>query len=813
MARVFQVSTPLSFDTATTNVIKLGHPALIIISNSQNVNDTETSISCDHWHCSGTHYSKDDSKCEPHLSLPTVNVTGKTTGRKACSDVAVTSLGEGVQIVKFEPKVADEYSLNMCYNRQNIQGSPFTIKAIEKGVLLSGHWSSKPSPVVSTEEPVNLIIPEDVFGYHNHDIKKMGRKPQISVRNSLGAICESSVRHFPYLKSIAVSFTPNMESSYFIKATLSDPSKKTPPSKTFLLQANSPDDQANHYFIDDKDMHIFKKPQNFCSNSPVRFRIHTQKIVHRDSDKLNVFCQGPARALVKTISNDSSPGIETCEVTPSAPGKYRIDIFWGGKPIRENPFYLSFKPTLRRIGGSGLNLEQESLRVGVPHRFRMNCPPSLGQGELRISCNPPSAADTSAKQIQVNDKNEVHYQCQIIPRRVGHHEIWIKYNGHNIEESPFKVHFKPRGDATMCAMVSNSSFHQAGGIVCFQISTSGAGEGVLVATVEEVAKKHAYLKGVFPVEVKQLSPELFEIQFNPGTMSECLLSITYDDSHISGSPFKMSFCDMNPQCEASGEGLTSAQVGVWNRFVVATDHAGPGALHVVIQEANSEERVSPVVTRLMPTLLEVCYRPLVPGNYSIALQWGQVPIPESPFQVKCYSPVMCLSVIKQPPVELSFGIPIRYVLRPTGSRLRHSGVFNRSSQRIALVRESRAKFCWIKAMVNLNAQSFHARGDGSYKVNIQWKGDHIRGSPFNINIIAPPMPENVHVHCLKRSVVVGRESKFWIDTSRAGPGLLSISVHGPEHPFKVHSTSDPANPWTIESHFCPTHTGDYVINI
>jgi hypothetical protein len=68
------------------------------------------------------------------------------------------------------------------------------------------------------------------------------------------------------------------------------------------------------------------------------------------------------------------------------------------------------------------------------------------------------------------------------------HEVWIKYNGHHIEESPLKVHFKPHGDATKCAMVSSSNFHQAGGNVCFQISTSGADEGVLAATVEEVAK-------------------------------------------------------------------------------------------------------------------------------------------------------------------------------------------------------------------------------------------------------------------------------------------------------------------------------------
>ena len=52
-----------------------------------------------------------------------------------------------------------------------------------------------------------------------------------------------------------------------------------------------------------------------------------------------------------------------------------------------------------------------------------------------------------------------------------------------------------------------------GGVnVSFQISTSGAGEGKLVAIVEEVANnKHPYSRGGFPVETKQLSPELYEI--------------------------------------------------------------------------------------------------------------------------------------------------------------------------------------------------------------------------------------------------------------------------------------------------------------
>ena len=75
---------------------------------------------------------------------------------------------------------------------------------------------------------------------------------------------------------------------------------------------------------------------------------------------LDVRCQEPARAVVKLASDDSASrsGIEICELTPSTPGKYRIDIFWGGELIRDNPFYMNFPQ--RCIGDSTLNLEQET---------------------------------------------------------------------------------------------------------------------------------------------------------------------------------------------------------------------------------------------------------------------------------------------------------------------------------------------------------------------------------------------------------------------------------------------------------------------
>ena len=73
MAGMLQVSTPLSLDSATvtTNVIELGQPALITISNSTGI---KASIAP---YCSGIYNSKDDSKCEPHLSAR-ITCIGKT---------------------------------------------------------------------------------------------------------------------------------------------------------------------------------------------------------------------------------------------------------------------------------------------------------------------------------------------------------------------------------------------------------------------------------------------------------------------------------------------------------------------------------------------------------------------------------------------------------------------------------------------------------------------------------------------------------------------------------------------------------------
>ena len=95
--------------------------------------------------------------------------------------------------------------------------------------------------------------------------------------------------------------------------------------------------------------------------------LHRWLLKNRDINKLDVFCQGPGRVLVKLSNKDSIPGTEVCEITPTVPGRYQLDVFWGREPIRGNPYYVNFKTFRRCIGNNGLNLEMENFRIGVQH--------------------------------------------------------------------------------------------------------------------------------------------------------------------------------------------------------------------------------------------------------------------------------------------------------------------------------------------------------------------------------------------------------------------------------------------------------------
>ena len=260
--------------------------------------------------------------------------------------------------------------------------------------------------------------------------------------------------------------------------------------------------------------------------------------------------------------------------TPSIAGKYHIDILWNDDHIFGSPYLLNFKTKSKNKVITGLNLQDESFRIDIPHRFKLHCG-EVGEGILEINTKPPSAAEVRLIPL-TTAKNS--YQCEIIPKEVGNHEVLVQYNGKHVFGSPFTCQFEQRGDASQCRLVESTITDQDTDQehVNFVISTEGAGRGKLTSSVKQTSTETQT-----PVPVTPLpdNDKHYKVEFNPKEEEEYLLTIKYDNQHIPGSPFRLMFggdaADAG-QCTAEGDGVEACIVDKEAKFIVNTPQAQPG---------------------------------------------------------------------------------------------------------------------------------------------------------------------------------------------------------------------------------------------
>ena len=612
------VASLLSLDGCTINIVEVGHPVPISISNREWQLHQEKEMGV---------FSQDISSQKHFCHEISAKTVGNKTGNTdthvkwSAKDTSVI-----VQPVLSQP---DDYSLEVFNHGEHIQGSPFTITAVERGAF---DYKSV-TGVVETGEEINFIIP-----MNTSTVEDVG----VSVQGPLGA-CDTALNIDKVSGTLSVGFNPQMGGDYVIDVTECSThvanyiiqicnGYKTQVMDSPIQMCRTPSEEAAlKCHILEEDMTVFTKPQRF-SKRPTFFHISMKHVLIKG--ELRVECNdGPAQVHV-TIEEESK-GERRCGLIPAAPGKYSMDILWNGRHIRGSPFNIVFhKPKTKRKSclfmSDGLDLKSEHFRIGVPHRFKLSCA-EIGSGNVEFSSQLPSAANVSITKVGTCVAN---YQCEIVPREIGEHEISLKYDGKHIQGSPFKVCYRLPGDASQCSMVGSYCSVHLGGNIIVQISAAGAGKGKLQAGAEDTRTHHT-----IPVSVRKTADHIYQLEFQPGPSSECLLAVKYDYQHIPGSPFKLRF-DKQGHCRAEGKGLISAQAGEWNKFSVYLDRVclGSGALWVNIEGADGEI-ITPAVSNISPTQFEISYMPHHPGNYTISIKLGTASIPGSPFRVRCYGQV------------------------------------------------------------------------------------------------------------------------------------------------------------------------------
>ena len=703
------------------------------------------------------------------------HVTGKASGD---AEVKIEEKGSGAYEVHFRASQSDDYTIEVKHHSIPVPGSPFPVKVVRKGSL---EIEASPSrgATVKAGHVVDFIIP----------VEGSNRSVFVTVEGPMGE-CITNIND-DIEGYIAVSFVPNMPGNYTVSVKRGNAHISGSP---FNIKARGNKPDASQCRVLEEDMGVFETHHRM-KKGPVRFRVSTETAGH---GTLDIVSRGPGKAEVEIASD--SDGIESCEFTPSVPGKYYLDIMWSGTKIEGGPYLLHFKAPRKRIVSAGLNLHSETYHIGVPHRFKLNCG-EAGEGALQITCTPPSAATISIEKTSASNA----YHCEVLPQETGIHELAVKYKGKHIFGSPFNAIFMP--NTTICHMTESSTEHEVGSNVVFHISTAGAGEAKLTAAAENIATKET-----LPVSVAKVSDELYKLELNPGQGMECSLSVKYGDQHIHGSPFKLEFSDSS-KCQAVGEGLFSALVGKEGTFSVKTEDTGPGKLRVKIEGEGTE--VKPVITATSSSESKVTYCLPKPGTYKVHIQLAKFDIPGSPFEVHCYAPVDASNLsIENPPTEVHSGKLIEF---PVHVEAGTSEEALREMQLMIDASSSRGHAVPGEAR-KISDGSYHCTlkppAVAKYTVNVRCNGQHVQGSPFKVRVITPPIPENVKAYGpgLKDGWI-NEEGNFSVETANAGTGLLAIRIHGPKGAFKINTKRHPENDRIVLVSYNPTHAGKYIIEI
>ena len=737
-----------------TNVVEVGQPAEVRLSNlGPNVDEDYVTAQC----------------------------SGEKSGP---AEVTVEKEDDGSYLVRFVPTVADDYNLNVKLNKEDIKGSPFSIKAVEKGALSPdyAHPEGVAHSDVKAGLPVNVITPVEDASDLTATVQGPYGPCEISTKTDLKG-------------AVGLEFVPPLTGDYIVHAKRDDSDIVGSP---FKVTAYGKDPDPSKVGIVDEDMDVFKKAIPF--GKPAKFRITT---TDAGPGTLNITSRGPGKAEVKVF--DNKDGTYTCEFTPSIAGKYHIDILWNDDHIKGSPYLLTFKSKKSRVI-TGLNLENENFRIGVPHRFKLHCG-EVGDGILEILCKPQSGGQVRLSPIPGGNS----YQCEIIPMEVGNHQVFVQYNGKHILGSPFNVHFELRGDASKCRMVESSIEHQqeVEDNVTFCISTEGAGKGKLTASVENTSTKERT-----PVSVTQISDDRYNVDFSPADGAEYLLTVKYDDQHILGSPFKLVFGPPETdasKCKATGDGLIACTSNKATKFLVDTIDAGPGELGVAIDGGG--EAVEPTISAVNDTQMEVQFLPTKSGKYNVTVRWGEKEIPGSPFTVDCYDPSDpgLFRVLKEGHFETLLGTPLEFSVQAAGPpaegelTIMAQSVQNKNAQGAVMSPENGD--LTYKCSVDLPEA-------GKFMVHVKWNGSHIKGSPFKARALTPPKPERVKAYGPGlQDGFIGQEGNFTVETGEGGSGTLQVKVHGPKGAFKINMRRHPENERTILVRYDPNHIGKYNIDI
>jgi Ca2+-dependent lipid-binding protein len=241
--------------------------------------------------------------------------------------------------------------------------------------------------------------------------------------------------------------------------------------------------------------------------------------------------------------------------------------------------------------------------------------PSAGGNIEAFIRRPSGQVDVPLLEDNNNGTVAVKYQ----PSEEGLHYLDVKYNGEQVQGSPFKFHVNQQNAGQALAYGPGLTHGVCGEPANFSISTKGAGAGGLSLAVEGPSKAE--------INCHDNKDGTVSVSYMPTAPGEYKITAKFADKHIPGSPFT---------CKITGEGKKRNQISVGSSSELQLpgdlSEADIRSLKAYIQNPSGGVEQC-FLKRLPKGNIGISFTPREVGEHLVSVQKNGKHIANSPFKI------------------------------------------------------------------------------------------------------------------------------------------------------------------------------------
>ncbi|XP_055380209.1 filamin-A isoform X2 [Condylostylus longicornis] len=404
--------------------------------------------------------------------------------------------GQHTYAISFTPRDAQNHTVELRFNGQDVPGSPFTCRVSAAARVIAPESMDK----ISVGRVFEFVVESDVV-------------PIVEVLGPARRAVPTKID--PIERGHKVKFEPLDVGDHSVEVRL--PGGGHVEGSPFLLKAYS----AEKVIVTDIRPGIVGKSVSFGINASQAGAGNLEIIVAVNGKNVPNFVQSEGNARFKV------------NFKPTEPAPHSLSVRFNGHPVPGSPFTCHISPAPIAIPAVATGESLKLASVKMDNQFEMEGFQGI---EPQVFVTSPAGDNVDCTVVQRGEK----YIATFRPSVVGRHLISVTANDQHINGSPFSCNVFDVSRVSISGLEQHDGPTALAVPVTFSVDAAGAGEGTLELVVSTETS-------TVKAEVVACARGLYDVTFVPQTCEPHFVNITFNDLQVKGSPFRVEVAQTNKQ--------------------------------------------------------------------------------------------------------------------------------------------------------------------------------------------------------------------------------------------------------------------------